>query len=40
MTTAPTWSNSGPRSVAEHAAAVAALLPPTGVERVPLADAS
>ncbi|MEV1292311.1 gephyrin-like molybdotransferase Glp [Pseudonocardia sp. NPDC049635] len=40
MATAPTWSNSGPRSVSEHAAAVAALVPPTGTERVPLAEAS
>lgn len=35
-----TWSEAGPRTVEQHAAAVAALLPPTGVEPVPLADAS
>ncbi|MBN9737113.1 MULTISPECIES: gephyrin-like molybdotransferase Glp [unclassified Pseudonocardia] len=35
-----TWSEAGPRSVEEHAAAVAALLPPTGTETVPLAEAS
>ena len=35
-----TWSETGPRSVDEHRAAVAALLAPTGVERVALTDAS
>ncbi|WP_226358132.1 gephyrin-like molybdotransferase Glp [Pseudonocardia sp. ICBG601] len=35
-----TWSQAGPRTVSEHAAAVAALLPPTGTEQVALADAS
>ncbi|MFP5019533.1 molybdopterin molybdotransferase MoeA [Pseudonocardia phyllosphaerae] len=34
-----TWSESGPRSVDEHRAAVAALLPATGVERVGLEEA-
>ncbi|MEJ8281024.1 gephyrin-like molybdotransferase Glp [Pseudonocardia spirodelae] len=35
-----TWSDAGPRTVEQHAAAVAALLPPTGTETVALADAS
>lgn len=35
-----TWSQAGPRTVSEHAAAVAALLPPTGTEPVALAAAS
>ncbi|SFM61975.1 molybdopterin molybdochelatase [Pseudonocardia ammonioxydans] len=35
-----TWSEAGPRTVEQHAAAVAALLGPTGTETVPLADAS
>lgn len=35
-----TWSQAGPRTVSEHAAAVAALLPPTGAEQVALAEAS
>ena len=35
-----TWSEAGPRTVEQHAAAVAVLLPPTGVETVPLAEAA
>ncbi|MBC3195000.1 molybdopterin molybdotransferase MoeA [Pseudonocardia sp. C8] len=35
-----TWSETGPRTVEQHAAVVAALLHPTGAETVPLAEAS
>ncbi|MEQ3551856.1 gephyrin-like molybdotransferase Glp [Pseudonocardia nematodicida] len=40
MSAAATWSESGPRTVDEHRAAVAALLASSGVETVPLAAAA